>query len=401
MRKRVVIFDSEQPDSQKEIKEAEAIEELDGKLSKQDEENKLMHSVLECDKDTIDDGKLLSESFNQSIGSFTPSMIFQNLVTNFKIAKHLYGETILREISGYDPKYIERNLRDPEFRKELEKNIGENIRKLQKKGYVDKDGFVTEKGITLSSLVLYTEELNNLIPKGFGEKREKKRSLYGDREDYDSFKKSRYRDIAIRQSVKTAIRRKHEKLEIPDLKIFQRRKKGKISIVYALDSSGSMRGDKIKTAKKAGIALAFKAIQEKNNVGLIVFGSDIKNVVEPTQDFGLLLRELTIIKAAMETDIAKTIEKSLELFPQTKVTKHLVILTDAMPTKGKKPEEETLYAVSIAREEGVTISLIGIDLDDKGEKLARRMTEIGNGKLYKVKDLAEIDKVILEDYDSL
>ena len=397
----MIVFDSSQPNSEKELNEAEIIEELDGKLSKQDKENKLMNSVLECDKDTIDDGKLLSESFNQSLGSFTPSMIFENLVKNFKMAEKLYGDTIIREITGYNPDYIKKNVGIPEFRKELEKNIKENIDDLKKKGYVDKDGFVTEQGITLSSLVLYTEELNNLIPKGFGEKREKKKSIYGDREDYDSFKKSRYRDIAIKQSVKTALRRKHEKLEIPDLKIFQRRKKGKISIVYALDSSGSMRGEKIKTAKKAGIALAFKAIQEKNNVGLIVFGSEIKKVVEPTQDFGLLLRELTQIKASMETDIAKTIEKSLELFPQTKVTKHLVLLTDAMPTKGKQPEDETLQAVSIAREEGITISLIGINLDEKGLNLARKMTEISNGKLYKVKDLKEVDKVILEDYDSL
>jgi Mg-chelatase subunit ChlD len=397
----VVFFDSSQPDSEKEVKEAEAIEELDGKLAKQNQENKLMHSVLECDKETIDDGKLLSESFNQSLGSFTPSMIFQNLVSNFKIAKYLYGETIIREVTGYDPRFIENNVRDPEFRKELEKNIKENVEKLQKKGYIDKDGFVTEQGVKLSSLVLYTEELNNLIPKGFGEKREKKKSIYGDKEDYDVFKKSRYRDIAIKQSVKTALRRQHSELIIPDLKVFERRKKGKISIIYALDSSGSMRGEKIKTAKKAGIALAFKAIQEKNNVGLIVFGSEIKSVVEPTQDFGLLLRELTMIKAGMETDIAKTISKALELFPNSKVTKHLVILSDALPTKGKKPEEETLQAVSIAREGEVTISLIGINLDEKGLKLARKMTEIGNGKLYKVKDLEEIDKVILEDYDSL
>jgi len=176
----VVTFDSEQPDAQKELKEIEPIEELDGKLSKQDEENKLMHSVLECDKDTIDDGKLLSESFNQSLGSFTPSMIFQNLVKNFKIAKKLYGETIIREVTGYSPDYIQKNVGIPEFRKELEKNIRDNVDKLKKKGYIDKDGFVTEEGVKLSSLVLYTEELNNLIPKGFGEKREKKRSIYGD-----------------------------------------------------------------------------------------------------------------------------------------------------------------------------------------------------------------------------
>ena len=37
-------------------------------------------------------------------------------------------------------------------------------------------------------------------------------------------------------------------------------------IIYGLDASGSMKGNKLKAAKKAGIALAFKAIEEKNTV---------------------------------------------------------------------------------------------------------------------------------------
>jgi Mg-chelatase subunit ChlD len=386
-------------DVQRIIPEVDLIKEQKGKLKPTDEE-KLMHSILEDDKEKISDGKLISESVNQGIGSLTPEMILENLVRDYKLAKKLYGETIIRELTGYSPNYVEKNIAIPEFKRELNKKITDKINDLKEQGFLNKDGTITDKGLTLSSLVLYVEELDHLMPKGFGEKKSKKKTAYGDREDYRMFKHDRYKDIAIKQSIKTALRRGHPALERADLKAYERQHEGHISIIYGLDASGSMKGEKLRIAKKSGIALAFKAIEEKNKVGIVVFGSDIKDFVEPTTDFMSLLRKLAEIKASMETDISKSITKSIELFPKHD-TKHLVLLTDALPTKGDVPEKETLNAVSSARENGITISIIGINLDTQGFTLAKKIVEIGQGRLYRVKDLAEVDKVILEDYASI
>ena len=92
---------------------------------------------------------------------------------------------------------------------------------------------------------------------------------------------------------------------------------------------------------------------------------------------------------------------SSELFPSGDVTNHLVILTDALPTVGKEPEEETLKAVSLARAAGITISVIGIKLDEKGEKLAKQIADLGEGRFYIVRDLKRLDKLVLEDYYSV
>ena len=376
----------------------EKAEELSGKLSKQQKENKLMHSVLESDKEIIEEGKLLTESVNQNLSSFVPDLIFKNLVNDYKLAKQLYGEVIIRKLTGYDPGFVEKNIKIPEFREELKKNIEENIKKLKQKDLLNKGGEITDQGLKLSSLILYTEELDKLRIKGLGEKKEKKKDIYGDKKDYVPYKKTRYRDIAVRQSVKTAIRRQHTQLLKEDLRIFERQKKGGISIIYALDASGSMKGEKIGVGKRAGVALAYKVINEKNKVGLIVFGEDVKKIVPPTLDFDDILRSITSIRARAETDIAKTVQKAIELFGASKETKHLILLTDVLPTKGKKPEEETLRAVSIARDQDITISVVGINLDKQGEKLAKRIIEISDGRLYTVKNLEVLDTVILEDY---
>ena len=162
-----------------------------------------------------------------------------------------------------------------------------------------------------------------------------------------------------------------------------------------------MKGKKIENCKKAGVALAFKAIQEKDLVGLMVFGKSVKTKIQPTSDFQLLLSEITKIRAFNETDLAGTIKGSIEMFPSIDVTKHLILLTDALPTVGEEPEKDTLEAASLAKTNGITISVIGINLDDKGKNLAEKIVQIGEGKLYAAKETEDLDMVVLDDYYSL
>jgi len=394
----VIYFDTEQ-----EIQEKEEIQELTGKLSFQNVENKLMHSVLENDKETIEKGKLISDSINQGFQSFTPDLLYQQLVKNYSMAKHIYGPSLLKLASGYNPDYIKKNINIPEFRKELKFRIEKNIEALKEQGFLDKNNIISEKGIELASLVMYFEELDKLVPKGIlGEKIHKKISVYGSKESSKAYKKGdRYRDIAIKKSAKIAIRRGHKNLDKKDLRVYERQSKGQSYIVYALDASGSMKGKKIDACKKAGIALAYKAIDEKDKVGLIVFGSEIKTIVEPTNDFSFLLKNIVSARASRQTDFVAMLRKSIELFPTDDITKHLILITDALPTIGKEPEKETLQESSRAKSKGITISLIGINLDEKGKKLAEKIVEVGQGKLYAVKDVENVDQIVLEDYYGL
>lgn len=386
-----------------EVKQFTSADEISGKLSFQHLEDKFMHSVLENDRKVIDEGKLISDVISQGISSFTPDILFEQIVKNYTIAKHIFGESIIRLVSGYEPDYVKKNVGIPEFQRELKEKIQQKIEGLKEQGFLGKDNSLSEKGVELASLVLYFEELDKIVPKGVvGEKISRKTFIYGENENSRLYKKGdRYRDIALRKSAKLAIRRGHGNFDNKDLQVHEKQSKGQTYIVYALDASGSMKGKKIDACKKAGIALAYKAINEKDKVGLIVFGSEVKEIVEPTSDFTRLLKEITRIRASKETDIVSTLRKAIELFPSENITKHLILLTDALPTKGDEPEKSTLEEASIARSKGITISLIGIDLDEKGKKFAEKITEIGEGRLYVVRNLENVDKVVLEDYYSV
>lgn len=373
-----------------------SIEELSGLMSKQKEEDKLMNSVIEGKN--AKEGRIIRDAINQGIFSFNPDIMFQNVVNNYSLAKQIYGESLLRELIGEVD-----NPNIPEVKRRLKNVLKENIEKLKEEGFLSKELEITENGLKLAALSLYTEELNHLVAKGLvGEKINKKLAHYGEAESIKNFRHGdRYKDIALRKSLKNAIRRCHTKLEPHDLSVLKRTSKGQIYVIYAMDASGSMKGDKIDSCKKAGIALAYKAINENDRVGLLVFGSGIEDIVYPTHDFMLLLNSIAKIRAKKETNIADTILKSIEMFPSDDATKHLILITDATPTTGIEPEKETIDAVNKAAAVGITISLIGINLDEKAKKLAEYITAIGNGRLYAIKTLENLDSIILEEYGAI
>ena len=378
------------------------VEELSGELSKSDEQ-KLMSSLIEGDKESLDESKLINESINQGLNSFTPDAIFENLIKDYKTARNIYGKSFLRHITDEDEASLERNIKIPEFQRKIKNVIDKKIGQLKEKRLIDKELKLTERGYSLASIKLYLYELNNMRAKGIiGYRINRKESHYGGQKDYRDYKKGdRYKDLALKRTIKKTIRRGHKKINKEDLSVFDREARGKVYIIYALDASGSMKGNKIDLCKKAGIALAYQAINENDKVGLLVFGSEVTNQIRPTSDFDFVLKEIAKIYPKKETDIASTILKSIELFPDENVTKHLIILTDGMPTIGENPEQETVNATSVARYAGITVSVIGINLSKEGEDLARSITETGDGNLYIVKNLENLDNIVLEDYYSL
>ncbi|MEK6959532.1 MAG: VWA domain-containing protein [Nanoarchaeota archaeon] len=387
-------------DERTEVKRLSKAEELNGKLASQMEEDKLMKSVLQNDKSKLDEGRMLNEAINQGLVAFTPDLMMSQIVKNYRMAESLYGEKLVKLLTGYSPDYLRKNINIPEFNRELQLQMKQRLDQLKEDGLVGADGQITKMGLSLASFVMYVEELDRLMPKGWrGERIHKKTSHYGEPSGSRIFRKGdRYKDVSIRETVRLAIRRKHKTLLQHDLKTFERQAKGLVYVMYGLDASGSMKGEKIEMAKKAGIALAHSAIMNKDKAGLIVFGSQVKDSVAPTDDLKMLVENIVKVRASRETDFTEMIKKAIELFPVEHVTKHLILLTDALPTVGQKPEEDTMESVSMARAAGITISIVGVSLDAKGKTMAEKIVRLGDGRLYGVRNLKDMDKIVIEDY---
>ncbi|MFT4311586.1 MAG: vWA domain-containing protein [Candidatus Woesearchaeota archaeon] len=358
-----------------------------------------MHTVLDIDDASIDKASVLADAINNNVTSFTPDFSFEQMVKDYKTAKNLYGETMIRELTGFDPSYVGKNMNIPEFRREIKKNISQNIEKLKKDGLLNDDGSISDEGFELSALSLIDLDFDKETGEGVqGRVFSKKRSVFGDRSDSRNYLRSdNYKDINFKKTVRRAIRRNKSSIDESDFVSDLRSDKGKLNVLYCIDSSGSMKGEKIKAAKKAGITLAFKALKNNDKAGLVVFNSKIEGVLPLTDDFVSILRNISRIRTTGETDIAVCIDQALKLF-DSKKNNHLILITDGVHTHGT--EEEVLEKIGIAANQGISLTLIGINIDKNGEKLAKDIINIIDGRFYKAQSLEGIDDIVLEDYYS-
>ncbi len=365
-------------------------------------ESGLAHSLVSGDNEKVEQAQILEEAANQGLSAFNPDVTFEQLVSNYEFAETVYGPKLLRLLTGEDPNALKKNLRFPEFRRKLKASMQQKLQDLRKDGLINRSFELTERGYDLAAMSLYIDELHVLEAKGLGERLHKERSHYGARQDVRQYRKGdRYSDLALRKSVRLAIRRGHKTLAFEDLSVFERQSKGEVSVVLALDASGSMKGKKLAACKKAGVALAYKAIDNRDKAGLLVFGKDVTDAVAPTVDFTLFLRKIVKIKARAQTDLAGTIRRAISLFSEEQMTKHLILITDAVPTVGDDPEKETLRLVAEAAAHGITGSVIAIGAEEEHTVFARQMVEIGGGRLGLVSDLENLDALILEEYAAL
>ena len=87
----------------------------------------VISSITKKEKRTTEQGQLLNEAFNRGLASFTPDLLYEHIVKSYASAKKLLGPKLLRYLSGYSDTFLEKNIRIPEFRKELKHKIESNI----------------------------------------------------------------------------------------------------------------------------------------------------------------------------------------------------------------------------------------------------------------------------------
>ena len=290
------------------------------------------------------------------------------------------------------------------FNEEVKKQIKDSVDSLTQRWVVKKSGMFTPEALNTAALFLIDKEYKESLTSksNFGEHVKNKVDSYGEKTYSRMFKKEDpYKDIAISESVKLALRRGHKKIYKEDLQSFDRESRQKINIVYALDISGSMKGDKLRLAKKAGVALAHKAMKDNNEVGLVLFESTIAHHVPLTKDLLTFTKPLSVISPGKETDIALAIKKSVEILDTAKGIKHIVILTDGLHTTSDDPQKVVNEEVAKAIAQNISISVVGINLDKKGLHLAQEIVDRSSGKLHGVLEAKDIGGVIIADYNSL
>ena len=162
------------------------------------------------------------------------------------------------------------------------------------------------------------------------------------------------------------------------------------SISLAIDSSGSMDGEKIDQAKEAALAL-LKQLRPTDEISIVSF-SDTVTVQLPMSKVGNSREVAAAVKAISVSGLTAMYDGLQAAFQQARRTSRepgtvnrVLLLTDGNPTVGKTDGREFVTLAQGMREAGITITAIGIGTD-YNEQLLGKIAESGGGLWHHIVD---------------
>jgi len=129
-----------------------------------------------------------------------------------------------------------------------------------------------------------------------------------------------------------------------------------LTVVLAIDRSGSMRGKPIKDALKAAKDF-IKEMRGIDRVGLVSFDDRVTVISRPYADKGPLLKAIDKIKVGKDTALNDAVMKSLQLLSPFTGRRAVVVLTDGKENRSKATREETIQE---AFRMGVPLITVGL-----------------------------------------
>ncbi len=166
--------------------------------------------------------------------------------------------------------------------------------------------------------------------------------------------------------------------------------RNKMIVTLAIDSSGSMDGDKMEQAKASALGL-IKQLLPTDQISVVSFADTVK-VELPTSPVGdsraaeagikaISVRGLTAMYAGLEF----AFNEARKTARQPGTVNRVLLLTDGMPTVGKTTGADFTRLAQGMRDSGITTTAIGIG-NDYNESLLTQIAQAGGGLWHHVKD---------------
>lgn len=165
------------------------------------------------------------------------------------------------------------------------------------------------------------------------------------------------------------------------------------SIEFLIDTSGSMRGEKITGVKKA-VQSIIESIPPEIQVGVITFSSKAKVLVPLTTDRKILLEAISNLQANGETAIFDAVKLGIDSLLSL-ADSRVILLTDGEDTVSKESLKTLRETLSLKQ---IPVDSIGLQTNEKQGQTLNSISTISGGNFY---PLQSIDQLIAAYQKSL
>lgn len=175
------------------------------------------------------------------------------------------------------------------------------------------------------------------------------------------------------------------------------------TLIFVIDVSGSMSMENRLELVKRALAMLVEKLHPGDEVGIVVYGSEGRVVLEPTP----ATTQSTILRAIqrLDTEGATNAEEGLALGYQMaaqaaradRITR-VILCSDGVANVGNTGSDSILHTIRrYSEEQEITLSTIGFGMGNYNDVLMEQLANDGDGAYYYVDTLAEAQRVLVEN----
>jgi Ca-activated chloride channel family protein len=174
------------------------------------------------------------------------------------------------------------------------------------------------------------------------------------------------------------------------------------TLIFVIDVSGSMDMDNRLGLVKRSLRLLVDELRPSDAVGIVVYGSQGRVVLEPTsaENKTLIMQAIDSLYSEGSTNAEEGLQLGYRLaaeHAQPERITRIILCSDGVANVGNTGPDSILRTIRSYVDQGVTLSTVGFGMDNFNDVLMEQLANDGDGNYYYVDTLNEARRVFVEN----
>jgi len=172
------------------------------------------------------------------------------------------------------------------------------------------------------------------------------------------------------------------------------------TLIFVVDVSGSMSRDDRLTLVKRSLSLLLDQLRPDDRVGLVIYGSVGRVLLEPTGDLEAIRTAIDRLQAEGSTNAEEGLLLAYELaerYRRPGAIQRVILCSDGVANVGRTGPESILRRIKVATEQGIELTAVGFGMGNYNDLLMEQLADHGDGSYAYVDTLDEARRVFVEN----